>query len=366
MTQTAVPSVRLASLDAFRGLTIVGMLWVNNQVASVSLGRQWGHAAWGEFPTFTDMIFPWFLFIVGVAMPFSRAAFFGRGGKTTTFFLKALRRAVTLFLLGCLIDSSVGRRMSVGMGVLQLIGWSYFVAAFANELRVKARAALAAAMLVGYWAFLRYFDVPGIGRGVFEEGRTAADYIHVTYLAKWGLKGILSVIPASALVLIGTLMGDLLRTERETGPNKVRWLLFAGGMLALVGLGWHLDLPMNKPVWTPSYIVFGGGMGCIVLALFYWTMDLRGWRRWAFFFTVYGMNAIAAYVVSILVREHTVKEWVTTTAAGAKSTVWKDLIAGAERLMGPAAGGAVFTAGYIFLWWLVMLWMHRRKMYWKV
>lgn len=366
------PSSRLVSLDAFRGLTIVGMLWVNNQQFAESTLHQFGHAHFGEFPTFTDMIFPWFLFIIGCAMPFSWASRAAKGFSKRWFYVKSVQRAITLFLLGCIIDSTLQKRISVsiggGVGVLQLIALSYFLAVFLYALRPAWRIGVIVLILAGYWAAIRYIDVPGIGRGVFEEERNLITWLNQQFLGPWHLRGLISAFPAAAEVLIGTLIGDMLRVETESRTNKLRYMVFAGAVLTLIGLGWHMSIAMTKHFWTPSYILFTAGIGLFVLSLFFWLMDVVGARKWAFFFVVYGMNAISAYFISIMVREHTLKEWFWNPTAPAEKriTLWNAAVSWFSSHFGHMYGGWLFTGSYIVCWWFVLLWMYKKRVFWRV
>lgn len=363
-TTTARPP-RLVSLDAFRGFTIIGMLWVNNLAYTSHAPHQFAHAKWGVFPTFCDMIFPWFLLIVGVALPYAKASRLARGVSRPAYFAGAFRRAAMLMLLGWLIDSSVARKLSIGLGVLQLIGLAYLVAALLDDLPRRARIGIAAAFLVLHWVLLRFVPIPGIGAGVLEEGRNAIAWVN-SQLAPYRLRGLLSVVPTAALVMIGAFVGDLLRDTATSPKRKTALLLGLGAVMAVAGLVWHLDLPMNKPLWTASYILFAGGMGCLVLAFFYHLIDVVGWKAWAFPMVVYGMNAIAAYVLSIFMRVHTVQEWNIRAANSDSVSMWSAMILWFEGRMGVPAGGMAFVALYIAFWWLVMYWMHRRQMYWRV
>jgi predicted acyltransferase len=312
------------------------------------------------------MIFPWFLFIVGVALPFSAASFWKRNPQATLlqFTLKAAKRAALLVFLGILIDCSIHKRVHIGMNVLQLIGLAYFAGALLYETPRKVRYAVAAACLVVYWALIRFVPVPGVGVPVFEQDSNIINSINGA-LRPYHLAGILSVIPTAALVIIGTAFGDMFRNSDLAPAKKLQWLFVAGAALAAAGLLWHLDLEMSKYVWTPSYILFAGGLGAIVLGIFYFVMDMRGWTAWAFPFVVYGMNAITAYFISIMVRIHTVQEW-SMTYAGEKVTLWKAWQLFWFDTAGVYYGGWLFTISYVFFWFLVLLWMYRKRIFWRV
>jgi len=356
---------RLMSLDAFRGFTIIAMLMVNNAGYDAAFPDQFRHAPWGKMVTFCDMIFPWFLFIVGVAIPFSAASFRSKNPSRAAYLLKALKRAILLIFFGILIDSSIGKRIAIGMNVLQLIGLAYFCAALIYELPKKTRGALIPVLLLIYGALLRWVPVPQIGAGVFEEGKTIIHFINKK-LAPYHLAGIPSVIPTTALVLIGTFIGESLKDKDASVSKKLGTLYLAGLILTLIGIFWHFEIPMSKHIWTPSYIIFTAGVGCIVLGIFYDLIDITGYKKWAFPFIIYGMNAITAYFFSIMVRVHTVQEWFTHSATGEKITLWQAILDFWTNLAGMTIGSWLFTFSYIFFWWLVLLWMFKKKLFLRV
>lgn len=360
------PPKRLVSLDAFRGLTILGMLLVNNIALDTATPTQLTHAAWNQGVHFADLVFPWFLLIVGVAIPYAAASFRKKGLPLWRYDLKVLGRTVTLVLLGWLIDSSLAKRPVLGLGVLQLIGLAYFVAALLGELPLLRRLILAGGLLVAHWAALRFVPIPGVGAGVFTESQNIINHLNQMYLQPIHLQGLISVVPTSALVLVGTVLGDILRRETDPPLRKVAYFL-AGG-LGLVGIGWlwSLDLPFNKPVWTASYILYTAGWGTLVLGLFYLLIDVNGWRTWAFPLVVFGMNAIVAYAVPILVKIHILQEWTWKMADGSSLPLDQTFMHFCFEHAGRIPGGWLYTWAYILCWWLVLFWMYRRQMFWRV
>jgi len=357
---------RLASLDAFRGFTILGMLLVNNAALDVFTPRQFQHAAWNDGVHFADMVFPWFLLIVGVAIPFAAASHRRKGLPPWRYDLRVLGRAVSLGLLGCLIDSSLARRPVLGLGVLQLIGAAYLVGAALYELPLRGRLALAAGFLVAHWAAIKFLPIPGVGAGVFKESQNLINHLNQVYLGPLGLGGLISVVPASALALIGTAIGDVLRGETSTSMQKTARLLAAGAGLVVIGWLWSLHLPFNKPVWTASYILYAAGWGTLVLGVFYLLIDARGWRGWAFPLVVLGANAIFAYAVPILVKVHLLQEWTVKAAHGSVVSVQQAFMNFLFLHAGRIAGGWLYTSAYIVFWWLVLLWLYRRRIFLRV
>ncbi|HEU4754639.1 MAG TPA: DUF5009 domain-containing protein, partial [Armatimonadota bacterium] len=348
---------------AFRGLTIAGMLLVNNMALGELTPDSLTHADWSGGITFADLVFPWFLFIVGVAIPWSAASRRRHGLSRGRYAWKVLGRTVTLVLLGWLLDSSIARAPVTGLGVLQLIGLAYCAGALLYDLPGSARAAIAAALLVGHWAAIRFVPVPELGAGAFTESQNLIQHLNERYLQAYNLKGLISAVPTTALVLIGTLAGDHLRRESVPVSHRAGHLAAAGAVLVALGWLWSLDLPFNKPLWTAPYIVLSAGYGGLILAAFYAVMDVHGWKGWALPLVVFGSNAIVAYVAPILVKLHTLQEW---KWAGTDLTLQQALLQAATTHWGPIAGGWAYTGGYILFWWLVLLYLYRKKLFLRV
>jgi len=361
----ASSAMRLLSLDAFRGLTILGMLLVNNIALDTMTPPHLTHAPWNQGVRFADMVFPWFILIIGVAIPYAVAAHQRRGLAMWRYDLRILIRAVTLVLLGCLIDSSLAKRPVFDLGVLQLIGLAYLVGALLYEMPLRRRLIIAAAFLIAHWAVIRFLPIPGLGAGIFSEKSNVIRHFNQIYLQPLHLSGLLSVIPTSALALIGTALGDVIR--RDSPPmQKVGYLLGGGVALLVAGWLWNLDLPFNKPLWTASYIVYAAGWGSILLGLLYLLIDVNRWRWWAFLLVVPGMNAIVAYVAPILVKIYILQAWTWKMPDGSILPLQQALMNYCFTHAGRIAGGWIYTIGYIVLWWLILLWMYRRRVFLRV
>jgi predicted acyltransferase len=328
------------SLDVFRGATIAAMMLVNNPGDWKEVYTPLRHAEWHGW-TFTDLVFPFFLWIVGVAIPLSTIRRLEAGQGRRTLWLHALRRAAILCGLGLFlssfgyfIDGSLFRdgfatwlhtyATNVRIpGVLQRIAVCYAVAtsifllteSLAGPAAVmsggcKLQAAIIAALLGTGWLLMTVVPVPGYGAGVLEKEGNLAQYVdnllfngpvigsHVWKSAKtWDPEGIVSTIPAIATCLFGVLAGQLLRSR--LGPNKKTvWLLAAGALLVECGELMSLWLPINKSLWTSSYSVLMAGMASALFAVCYWVIDVRGWQRWSKPLAIYGMNAITVFVLA--------------------------------------------------------------------
>jgi len=350
---------RLISLDAFRGLTITGMLLVNNIALDYKTPDHLTHAAWNQGVNFADMVFPWFLLIVGVAIPYASESHFKKGFSRLNYIVKAFSRMVTLILLGCLIDSSIIKQPVFGLGVLQLIGLAYFVATMLYGLPQIWRVIFAIAFLVGHWALIRFLPVPGMEPGMFTEENNVIAYINQIYLQPLHLKGLISIVPASAMVLIGTIIGDILRSKDMSEKVKFACMMTLSTGLGLSGWLWSLDLPFNKPVWTASYILYTAGWGIMVMGLLYLVIDIIGWQKWSFPLVVFGVNAILAYVLPIMVKLHVFQEW----TLGANMSIIQVYLQFCIDNWGRIAGGWVYTLSYIIFWWVILFYFYKKKIF---
>ncbi|HEY4000388.1 MAG TPA: heparan-alpha-glucosaminide N-acetyltransferase domain-containing protein [Candidatus Xenobia bacterium] len=349
---------RLRSLDVFRGLTMLLMLLVNNIALDVDTPAQLLHADFGQGVHAADLVFPWFLFIVGVALPLAASSWYRRGGTVWGWRRKAARRCVNLFLLGCLIDISLYKQFNIYMDVLQLIALAYWAASFFHDLPAARRMGLAAFLLAWHWALCRFVPPPGAPVGWFHGDWNILAWIDQTWLVRCRLWGLVGVVPTTALVLLGSLAGDVLRSGLSAELRYRRLALMA---LVCIGSGLlvNLSIPFSKTWWTSSYILYTGGWGVAVLAVLHWLVDARGVS--CFPLQVFGMNAMAVYVAPIVVKLHTLQEWY----------VGKTLLG--DRLMGVFfhhfgryAGGWIYTWCYVGVCWLIAWGMYRKKWFWRV
>ena len=345
MTTTTASSQRLLSLDAFRGATIAGMILVNNPGSWSEIYPQLRHAAWDGW-TFTDFIFPFFLWIVGVAMTFSFAKRVQAGDHKRQLMLHVLYRAVVIFGLGLFLTGFpfgviLGHKFAWVTiripGVLQRIAVCYLLAsAIVLYTKPLIQGLCIPILLLAYWLLVTLVPVPGYGAGVLQPLGNLCWYIDSTYLAghTWGgapvpgfdPEGIVSTIPAIATTLFGVMTGHWLRTDRSK-EEKTVWMFVAGNTLLLLGAILDMWLPINKNMWSSSYSVFMAGWALVCLAMFYWLIDVKGYKAWAKPFVIFGMNAIAAFVLSGLVgkllylikvsgpdgSEITLKTWISNT-----------------------------------------------------
>ncbi len=306
-------SVRLTSLDFFRGATIAAMILVNNPGSEQ---HYWPleHAEWNGW-TPTDLIFPFFLFMVGVSLVFSSQSRLQRGESKALLVRHALRRAVILFAIGLAINYSLfliapatfsGLRVP---GVLQRIGVCYLAASILFfYVQARTRAVVVVVLLVGYWILMRFAPVPGFGIPGHDVPFLHPDANLAAWLDRRFLnhlwentrdpEGMLSTLPAIATALLGVFTGEWLRSKRSEKAKALGML--ASGIIGLIlGRTWAIWFPINKKLWTSSYVLFTAGFALVCLALCYWATDIQRWRgAWTKPFLVFGRNAITVYVLA--------------------------------------------------------------------
>ena len=370
MTPKELPSGRLLSLDAYRGLTIAGMILVNNPGNWSHVYAPLRHAEWHGW-TPTDLVFPFFLFIVGVAIPLSFGKRLERGDSRGGLLRHIVRRSAILFGLGLFLAAFP--RFELGslriMGVLQRIGLVYLVAAPAFLfLGRRSRALLSVVLLLGYWALLTLVPVPGFGAGDLSPEGNLGAYLDRMILGDrlwqgtWDPEGLLSTLPAVVTTLLGIFTGEWLRGSRNP-TEKVVGLLAAGVVGIVAGLAWDLVFPINKNIWTSSYVLFTAGMGLLLLGSFFWTMEVKGLKTWAHPFVVYGMNAIAVYVASGLLARLMGIIRVGQDEVSLKGWIYGNLF---EPWAGPLNGSLFFALSYVGFW-LGMMWiLHRKRIFIKI
>jgi predicted acyltransferase len=368
-----VPTGRLTSLDVFRGITIAGMILVNNPGSWSFVYPPLRHAEWHGW-TPTDLIFPFFLFIVGVAMAFSLVARLESGDDRSAIFLKVLKRSLIIIGVGLFLNA-FPRFDILDMrypGVLQRIGIVYFFASvIAMKTDIRGQAVTAGLLLLVYWALMVLVPVPGFGIGDLSPDGNLAAFIDRavfgshTWQDRWDPEGLLSTIPAISTTLLGLLTGHLLRSGKER-VEIAGWMFVLGWAGILLGLVWNLAFPINKNIWTSSYVIFTAGAALQFLGMCYWLIDIKGWRGWAFPGMVFGMNAIAVYVLSgilvdllLLIRMRAADG--TTTSL--YSWFYHHLFV---PWAGPLNGSLAFALTYILILFGAMYLLYRRKIFIKI
>ena len=375
--ESANVATRLHSLDAFRGLTVAGMILVNNPGTWGSIYSPLQHASWHGW-TPTDLVFPFFLFIVGVSvtLALSRRAESVGGGKRDLY-LKIVRRALIIFALGLFLAGFPSFDLSTIRvpGVLQRIAVCYLCAAliFLNT-DWRRQLYVFAGLLLAYWALLTLVPVPGYGPGDLgsKEWNIAA-YVdravfgnHVWRQAKvYDPEGILSTLGALATTLAGVLTGHLLRSRRGDF-EKVAAMFVAGAFAVAAGWAWNSWLPVNKALWTSSYVLLTAGMALQLLAVCYWLIDLKGRRKWAFPFVVFGTNALAAFFLTGLCAK--LFGLIKLTGADGKqvalhAVIYRNAFA---SWLAPLNASLAFAVCFVLVWFGLMWLLYRRGVFVKV
>ena len=396
---------RLTSLDVFRGLTIIGMLLVNDPGEASAAYPQLRHSVWHGC-TLADLVFPFFLFVVGITTHLSLRARADRGASDASLRRQILRRGALIFGIGLLLNwlpfyhygaiaghaapnflgHIVARVLELRfLGVLQRIGIAYVAAALLTYRAPTRRVAIATAIvLVGYWALLTIVPVPGQGelgaRLLDEPGRTLAAWVDRVTLdwSRWGLgdhiwessavydpEGLLSTLPAIATTMIGVLAGRWLGNQRPLG-ERMNGLFASGAILTIGGLAWGGLFPINKNLWSSSYVLFTAGVACTTLATIMWLVDSRQWRRWTEPFVVFGTNPITAYVgaeLTAILFDSTIKLRVDGRLRSVHELVYERLLA---SWLAPGFASLVYSLGFVALWYLLLRALYRRRIIFKI
>ena len=374
------PRTRLISLDVFRGLTMAGMVIVNNP-------GDWGtvywpllHAEWNGW-TPTDLIFPFFLFIVGVSITLSqKSASWGSIVRRAALIL-----ALGLFLAGYPRFNLARWRIP---GVLQRIALCYLAAASVHRLsmtggRTSSAASatlrnraiviglLAVVLALGYWALMMLVPPPGGVAGDLTPDGNLGAWVDRTLMLghlwkpKWDPEGLLSTIPAISTTLLGVVAGMCL-TSSVTDTRRVRLLAIGGTAALIAGWCWGLVFPINKSLWTSSYAVFTAGFGALLLAALYWAIDIKGWTRWTKPFVVLGSNAITLFVASgLLVKTLALIRVAAADGQEVAVSRWAYLHFFVP-IASPKNASLLYALANLVVLYALLAWMYRRRLFLRV
>ena len=364
---------RLEALDAMRGLTVAGMILVNNP-GSWTEGYPWlVHSAWNGW-TLADLVFPSFLLIVGVSIDLSLSRRRAQGATRRPLFMALLRRALLLFALGVALNGfpEFASLSTLRLfGVLQRIGLCYLAGGVLFLYAGGGMQALVAVILLGgYWLTMTWVPVPGSVAGALApQGNLVGyvdDWLFHGHLYREGFdpEGLLSTLPAIATTLIGMLAGRWLRAD-VGGRRKTLGLLLSGLAMAVAGEVLDRWFPINKQLWTSSFVMLAGGLGLAALAVCYWLVDRRGWRSVSRPFVMLGSNALAVYLLSTMVAR-----LMELCQVGAGDTCESLRLFLFERLFEPWAGALtgslLFAVAYLMVWMVPTTELYRRRLFLRI
>jgi len=306
---------RLLSLDFFRGATVAAMILVNNPGDWGNIYAPLEHSGWNGC-TPTDLVFPFFLFIVGVSIAYAMGSRKADPSAHPKTIIKAFKRALILFGLGLflslfskLFSDPLEAFKTVRIpGVLQRIALVFFISSVIFlKTSEKNIFRIFLGLMVFYWVLMTFVPVPGVGYPNLEKETNLGAWLDRTILTEahlwkssktWDPEGILGTIPAVSTGLFGVLVGIYLRKKEIDTATKVTWLFTAGTASVILGLLWDLQFPINKALWTSSFVLYAGGLATIVLAMSYWIIDVQKYNRFTTPFVVYGINAITVFFLS--------------------------------------------------------------------
>ena len=364
-------SKRLYSLDALRGFDmfwIMGAGGVFSNLAKITDSPIWNgisaqltHPAWNGF-TMYDLIFPLFLFMAGVSTPFSIDSQRAKGKSREQLLLRVIKRGLILVFIGIIYNNKLQTIIPLENirfpSVLGRIGLAYM---FANIIYLYARKTYQymwfIGILIGYWLLLKFTSAPGFPIGDLTMEGNFASFIDRSIIPGKLLldihdpEGLMSTIPAISTGLLGIFTGNLLRSDKFTQIRKP--LLMAAVGIVLLGLAqlWNVDFPINKNLWSSSFVLHTGGISLLFMSLFYYIIDVLGYKKWAFFFKVIGMNSILIYISGVFIN------WAYTTTA---------FFGWLGQLVGEPYGIVVLGVCTIFVKWMFLYLLYKKKIFFRV
>ncbi|HOT45602.1 MAG TPA: DUF5009 domain-containing protein [Spirochaetota bacterium] len=373
MTTISPEDKRLVSLDLFRGLTMALMILVNNQGNWNAVFPVFRHAAWNGWLG-ADTVFPFFLFAVGASIHVSLSALLAAGTPRRALIVKVARRTAVLIALGLFLNLFPSFDFGTFRipGVLQRIGLCYCFASitylYAGE---RARLFITMAIIAGYGVLLLWVTPEGFGQGSLEPCCNLPGFIDRalfpghTYehapVPGFDPEGLVSTVPAIASTMIGACAAQMLRVS--AADTTGRWFLPGSGLLlAAAGAALGLIIPINKNLWTPSYILFMGGLALTVLSAAHYICDVKGFRLPAVPFLVLGRNALPAYLLSSLAGKAMISFHVPDqgTPVTVKSFIFTHAFA---PWFTPSAASLVYAAAFLLFWWVIMYILYRKRIF---
>jgi predicted acyltransferase len=368
---------RLYSLDALRGFDMLwimgaeeifhGMAHATNSPFWNALSLQFTHPDWNGFHLY-DLIFPLFLFMAGVSTPFSVGRELEKGKTREQLLLRVIKRAFILVLLGLFVNNGLKIQPIADIRFASVLGRIGIAYMFANIIYLYAKdwaqIAWFCFFIVGYYLLLKFTSAPGFHPGDLTPQGNFASYMDRTILpGKLYVKypntnismhdpeGLFSTIPAISTGLLGILAGKVLK-NRDLTPNlKALRLALAGIVFLIVAQIWNLDFPINKNLWSSSFVMHVGGLSLLLMALFYYIIDVLGYKKWAFFFKIIGMNSILIYISSHIIK------WPYTNT---------NLFGWLGQLVGNPYNDVVMAITFVLVKWLFLYYLYQKKTFLRV
>ncbi|MFA7420117.1 MAG: DUF5009 domain-containing protein [Melioribacteraceae bacterium] len=370
-------SERLLSLDIFRGITIAAMILVNNQGDWNHVYPVLDHAPWHGF-TPTDAIFPFFLFIVGVTTAISLNRRKLSGDNQTKLLGKIFLRSFLLIALGIIKDnypfySLTNLQM---LGVLQRIGLVYFFTALIFlKTSYRGQIIFNSIFLIGYWALMTLVPVPGVGYPNLDVNTNLAAYLDRLLLSghlyvktvTWDPSGLLSTLPAISSALFGVHLGHWIMTKKDE-KEKTVGMFIGGNILLVLGLIWDSFFPINKNLWTSSYVLYSTGFALNCFAICYWVVDIKKYRWWTKPFLIYSMNALFVYFISGIFGR-TIKRLIFISVSDDKSMNLKDYLFQSfvnPHFASPYNASVAWALLMVAFWFLILWLLYRKNIFIKV
>ncbi len=368
-----IKTERYLALDVLRGITVAGMILVNTPGSWSYIYPPLRHAEWhGCTPT--DLVFPFFLFVVGVSIFFSFQKYGNSLDKTSL--LKVGKRTALIFAIGLFLNSFPQWDMDFStlriMGVLQRIALAYGIGALlVLSLKLKPLLMVSGVLLLLHWALLYFLggDNPySLEQNAiipFDSFVLGESHLYRGFGIPFDPEGLFSTLSAVVTVIVGYAVGHLIKASQKTQlPTR---LLLVGGGLALVGWFWSFSLPLNKPMWTGSYVLYTGGLATIFLSLLVWLVDVRGYKKWTSFFVVFGMNPLFIFAFSGLWAKILGRVIKITTESGETISASKALY---ENFFVPLAGNMngslLYGLVHILFFWFLGWILYKKKIFIKV
>jgi len=359
---------RLISLDAFRGFTIIGMILVNTPGSWEHIFPPLRHAEWNGL-TPTDLVFPFFLFIVGVSIVLAYSKRLNSGAAKRPLVKKIIIRSLLIFLFG-LVLNLIGSNFTYFRipGVLQRIAVVFLVCSLLFLFTgFKSQIWIGIGLLLSYYFMMVFIPVPGTGAGNLIPGNNLAAWIDSKIIpfymwqGSWDPEGILSTLPAIATGITGMIAGHIVISKKKI-ENRVILLFVFGFTLTLLGEMWGWIFPINKNIWTSSYVLYTSGLASISWAVLIWLIDIKKYSRWAFPGVVFGMNAITAYVLSSILLIPFIR--IPIKNGNSFQTLFMDGLIGAGML--PEIASLLWAVLFIVLCYIPVLILYRKKIFLKI